>query len=250
MKGLINMWLLWFFVFLIPSGAPAGEYLAEADSLFNKGGIENYKRSIDLYIKAVEANPDDYEANWKCARANREYGKNAKRQKLENWKELCAKYGKAGMKYAEKAITLKPDKPDGPYYYGLNVGIYSDGVSILTALKEGLKNKTQKSFEKAYALDKMYDEAGPILSLGRFWAVVPWPFRDKKKALEYYREFQTTDYFNDNAEAQIYLAELLVKLIGKENKDEATAHLKKAAQSEIEYFSDWANRLLSEITKQ
>ena len=125
MKGLINMWLLWFFVFLIPSGALAGEYPAEADSLFNQGGIENYKRSIDLYIKAVEANPDDYEANWKCARANREYGKNAKRQKLENWKELCAKYGKAGMKYAEKAVALKPDKPDGHYYYGLNVGIYS-----------------------------------------------------------------------------------------------------------------------------
>jgi hypothetical protein len=38
------------------------------------------------------------------------------------------------MKYAQKAGELDPAKPEGYYYYGLNVGIYSDGVSIFTAL--------------------------------------------------------------------------------------------------------------------
>jgi hypothetical protein len=124
------------------------------------------------------------------------------------------------------------------------VGIYSDGVSILTALAEGLKNKTQNGFEKAYEMDKMYDEAGPILALGRFWAVVPWPFKNKKKALKFYREYQKTPYFAEKDEGKIYLAELLLDLRGKENKAEAKALLEEVAQSDEKYFRDWAKRLL------
>ena len=144
-------------------------------------------------------------------------------------------------------MEQEPNKPEGFYYYGLSVGIYSDGVSILTALAEGLKNKTQNGFEKAYELDKMYDEAGPILALGRFWAVVPWPFKDKKKALKLYREYQGTQYFAGKGEGKVYLAELLLALGGKENKSEAKALLEKVAQSDETYFRDWANRLLREI---
>ena len=251
MKGVnVKRFLLWFglfsvLVFIHPLSLMAEDYLSKADGLYEKGGIENYKRSIVLFLKALEENPNDYEANWKCARAYREYGEEAKRQAIEGWKKICAKYGKEGMKYALKAIEQEPDKPDGHYYYGLNVGIYSDGVSILTALAEGLKGKTQSSLEKAYELDKMYNEAGPILSLGRFWAVVPWPYKDKKKALKFYREYQKTQYFNEKAEGKIYLAELLVELKG--NKKEAKVLLEKASQSDEKYFRDWAKRLLRKI---
>jgi len=247
MKWFLSASLLFLLVFIFPLGLMAQNYLSEADALYGQGGIENYKRSVDLYLKALEVNPNDYEANWKCARAHMDYGEEAKKQNVEDWKDTCAKYGKEGMKYAQKAIEQEPNKPDGYYYYGLNVGIYSDGVSVFTALKEGLKDKTQRSFEKAYELDKLYDDAGPILALGRFWAVVPWPFKDKKKALKYYREYQATKYFAERDKGKIYLAELLLKLKGKENKAEAKALLEKVAQSDDKYFRDWANRLLAKI---
>jgi len=227
--------------------AQAGDFLSEADVLYVRGGMENYKQSITLYLKALEKTPNDYLANWKCARAYREYGEEAKRHKVEDWKDICAEYGKEGMKYAQKAMEQDPNRPEGYYYYGLNVGIYSDGVSILTALAEGLKDKTRNSFEKAYELDKMYNDAGPILALGRFWAVVPWPFKDKKKALAYYREYQGTKYFTDKDEGKIYLAELLLELKGKENEAESKILLEKVALSDDKYFRDWANRLLKKI---
>jgi tetratricopeptide (TPR) repeat protein len=232
-----------------PFAAAAVDYLAEADKIFDQGGVENYKKSIDLYIKAVEQQPDDYEANWKCARAYREYADKAKKKGVEGWKDICAQYGKAGMQYAKKAIELKPERPDGHYYYGLNVGIYSDGVSILTALSEGLKDKTQQSFEKTYAINKMYKDGGPMLSLGRFWAVLPWPFRDRKKALAYYREYQQTPYFATNTEAQLFVAELLIQMGGEENKAEAKGYLEKGLQSDDLYFKDWAERLQAELKK-
>jgi lipopolysaccharide biosynthesis regulator YciM len=202
----------------------AGDYLSEADALYEQGGMENYNRSIDLYLEVLKANPNDYGANWKCARAYREYGEEAKKQSVEGWKEICARYGKEGMKYAKKAMELGPNKPHGYYYYGLNVG-----------------------FEKAYELDKMYNEAGPILALGRFWAVVPWPYKDKKKALQYYREYQSTRYFAEKDEGKVYLAELLLNLKGKENIEEAKTLLEKASQSDENYFRDWAKRLLKTI---
>jgi len=247
MKRLLLGSLLSLFVFIFPLGLMAENYLREADALYNQGGIENYKRSIELYLKALKANPNDFEANWKCARAHMDYAEEVKKENIQEWKDICAKYGKEGMKYAQKAIKQGPNKPDGYYYYGLNAGIYSDAVSILFALKEGLKSKTQSSFEKAYELNKMYDHAGPVLALARFWAIIPWPFGDNKKALKYYREYQATRYFAEGDKGKIYLAELLLELGAKENEAEAKALLEKAAQSDDKYLSGLANKILEEI---
>ncbi len=233
--------------FAIPQALWAGPALEEADALYEKGGLENFSKAIDLYLAALKDAPGDYETNWKCARAYRDYGNISKRKKVEGWEKICAEYGKKGMAYAKKAIDIMPDKPDAHYYYGISVGIYSDGVSILTALREGLKKKTQSSFEKAYELDKMYKEAGPILSLGRFWAVLPWPLKDKKDSLKYYREYQQTSYFADNDEAHIFIAELLMDIGGSENKAEAKMLLEKAATAADPYFGDWAKRLLKDL---
>ncbi|MFC1895776.1 hypothetical protein ACFL0Q_03815 [Thermodesulfobacteriota bacterium] len=234
-------------VLLLSVFASAADYVPEADALYEKGGMENYRNAIVLYRKALATVPNDYETNWKCARAFREYGNAAKKRGVEGWEKICAEYGKEGMGYALKALEIEADKVDGHYYYGLNVGIYSDGVSILTALREGLKNKTQSSFEKAYELDKMYDEAGPILSLGRFWAVLPWPLKKKEKSLEYYREYQATAYFAQKPDGEVYFAELLIDMGGERNREEAKAMLELAAQSEDKYFSDWATRLLESL---
>lgn len=246
MQKFLGPILLFFLILGVQTDSTAVD-LSQADSVYEKGGLENYKASIELYLQAVEQNPEDFEANWKCARAYREYGEEAKKQEVAGWKKICAEYGKAGMQYARKAFELFPDKPDGHYYYGLCVGIYSDGVSILTALAEGLKDKTQSSFEKTYALDKMYDEAGPILALGRFWSVLPWPFRDRQKALRYLREFQETAYFAGKDQAKLYLAELLLAIDEDDNRQAAENLLRQAAQSDEKYYRNWAKRLLSEM---
>ena len=240
--------VLLLLVFLhTPTYILAGDILEQADTLYDKGGLENYQKTLSLCLKTLENNPDSYDFSWRCARVYRRYGEEAKREKLEGWEEICKDYGEKGMVYAQKAIELNPDKPEGHYYYSLSVGTYSDGVSILTALAEGLKGKTQTGFEKAYEVNPMMADAGPILALGRFWAVLPWPYKNKKKALEYYREYEKTPFFNQSAEGKIYLAELLLKIGGEKNKAEAESLLKKAAQSKEAYFSKWAKDILLEI---
>ena len=86
-----------------------------------------------------------------------------------------------------------------------------------------------------------------MLSLGRFWSVLPWPMRDRNKALTYLREYQATPYFKDNYEAHIYLSEVLIGLGGDKNKTEAKGLLENALKSEDAYFRDQAKRMLGEI---
>ncbi|MCB2149460.1 MAG: hypothetical protein KQI81_23470 [Deltaproteobacteria bacterium] len=231
---------------LAPFSASAGT-LTEADALYDQGGMENYQKAIAIYEALLQTAPNDFDLNWKCARAYREYGETAKKIKVDGWEKICAQYGKKGMQYGAKAIDLNPASPAGHYYYGLSVGIYSDGTGILTALKEGLKDKTQTSFEKAYELDKMYEDAGSILALGRFWAVLPWPLYNKKKSLAYYREYQQTPYFQQRDEGKVYLAELLISMGGKDNKAEARQILELAIQTHDPYFKDWAGRLMEKV---
>lgn len=240
-----------FFVFLSGSiHVSAQDALEQADILYNQGGLENYKQCLELCLQATEKNPDSYEANWRSARAYRRYGEEIKRNKLDGWKETCADYGKKGMAFARRAIELDPHRPEGHFFYGLSAGIYSDGVSILTALAEGLKGKTQNGFEKAYEINRMIDDAGPILALGRFWAVLPWPYQNKKKALAYYREYEQTPFFSQKAEGKVYLAELLLKMGGEKNRAEAESLLKTVVHSDEASFAEQAKTILAELNQQ
>ncbi|MBN2284435.1 MAG: tetratricopeptide repeat protein [Deltaproteobacteria bacterium] len=234
-----------FIVFLAPGSLMAQDYLAEGDAYFEKGGVENYGKAIEAYGKALEQDPESFEANWRMARAYRWYGEQSKRDNVTDWEDICAKYGKEGMKYAAKAIDLDPEKPEGYFWYGTNVGVYSDGVSILTALKEGLKDKTQESFEKVYAMDKEFEEAGAVLALGRFWSVLPWPLRDREKAIVYFEEFE--QYYPEKPDYLVYYAETLIGEGGKENKAKAKELLDKAVNADEKWWSDWAKRLMGDL---
>lgn len=243
-KKILLTLLFSFFVFT--SQSIANDILTKVDSLHDQKTINNYKQSIDLCLKALKKNQNDFYANWKCARSYRWYAELAKRKNMKDWEDICAKYGKEGMKYAQKAIDLQSDKPDGYYWYGLNAGIYSDGVSIITAIAEGLKDKTQNSFEKVYKFDKEYEDGGSIISLGRFWAVLPWPMNDKELSLKYFREFQKTKYFGKYPEHKIYMSELLMTLDGDDHKKEAKKLLFTLNPDE-NYFKDWKERLLADL---
>ncbi|MFW6011217.1 MAG: hypothetical protein ACOC8Q_01780 [Desulfosalsimonas sp.] len=226
----------------------AEKLMRNADALFEEGGLEDLEEMIGIYEKLLKDYPDNFESNWKIARGCRFYADLAKRLEAENWEDICAEYGKKGMEHAKKAIELEPERPEGYYYFGLCAGSYSDGVGLFTALREGLKNKTKDNLEKAYEIDKTIADGGPMIALGRFWQVVPWPYTDKEKALKYYREYQETKFFEkpDSVNARVWMAELLIDKGGSQS--EARKLLEKAIElTDDPYWEKEANRLLEEI---
>ncbi len=229
-------------IMALPVVVMAEDLIGEAKALLKQETLDSSKKALDLAVKAVQQQPQSYEANWVVAKAYRFTGDLSKKANVPNWKTICKDYGKKGMEYAEKAIALDPNKVDGHFWYACNVGTYSDGVSILTALKEGLKDKTQKGFETSYKMDKMYNDAGPVLAIGRFWSVLPWPLNDKKKALTYLEEFQK--YFPNKPEGQVYLGQAYLDV---SEKAKAKAVLEKAVASSDKYFSDMAKKMLEDM---
>jgi len=224
---------------ILPLNIMAEDLLTQADALYDN---DQFKEAADLYAKASDADPAGYDAAWKASRAYRGYCNSSKEDGVQGWEDICRQYGKVGMNYGEKAVKIAPDKVEGNFWYACCVGCYSDGVSIVTALKEGLKDKTQTSFEKSYSLNKMYCDGGPIKGLGRFWHVLPWPLRDKDKALNLLTEYNQA--FPDEVEGQVYLAETLLTAKPDGYKEKAKSLLKKASASDRTYYSSQAKKLL------
>jgi hypothetical protein len=230
------------------TGVTYSSIIQETDSLLSLGGIHHTGEALKLIEKGVAGSPGDFELHWKAASVCRDYAAALRQGGDIEWEKKSARLGKKGMVYAEKAMAIAPDSVEGYFYYGVNVGVYADGVSVLTALKEGLKGKTQSNLEKAYQINRRYKDGGPAFALGRFWAVVPWPFQDRKKALKYYREYQKLNH--DNAyweERSLNLAEFLADR-GKEHRTEARELLKKVTAGPNKYLAERAQALLEKIS--
>jgi tetratricopeptide (TPR) repeat protein len=191
--------------------------------------VPQLKADADSAVAAAIAAAGDYGANWAAAKACRLYGDEMVTQEYAGWKDLAKAAVRDGMKFGELATKLNPGGVEGWYWYGLCVGTYSDCVSILTALSEGLKGKTQKSFEMSYSINKMYDAGGPILALGRFWQVLPGiAGRDYKKAEQLFNEYLTLfGSGNDPNKDAWYYRGSLYKDTGR--ADLAKADIQKAA---------------------
>ena len=247
MKRILSCGLFILLIMLLPVGLLAANYVAEATAPMPGEGLTATSRPLSCMKRPWLKIPTAMRRTGSAPGHTENMAMKPSRKKLKAGRISVPNTAKAACNMRKKPSSLDPNKPDGHYYYGLNVGIYSDGVSIFTALAEGLKDKTQTSFEKTYEIDKMYKEAGPMLSLGRFWAVLPWPMRDRKKSLQYYREYQATQYFADNLEAHFYIGEVLYQIGGDENKAEAKGLLEKAAKSEDPFFRDKAKELLTKI---
>ncbi len=228
----------------------AEQVIKDPDALFEKEDLKDLEEMIGIYEEVLADNPDSFGLNWKIARGCRFYADLAKRLEVSDWEDICRQYGKKGMDHAKKAIELKPERPEGYYYYGLCAGSYSDGVGLFTALSEGLKNKTKDNLEKAYKIDKTFADGGPIVALGRFWQVVPWPYTDKDKAMEYYREFQETEFFENprSVNARVWMAEILIERSGNRDKEEARELIEKALElTEDPYWEKEAGKLLEKL---
>jgi len=71
---------------------------------------------------------------------------------------------------AETAIELLPDDPNSHYFHAFNLGRYSQSISIVKALSQGLGGKIQTSLENALYLQPEHADAN--IALGAYYAEV------------------------------------------------------------------------------
>jgi len=76
----------------------------------------------------------------------------------------------AAIERAEKAIEVLPDDPNSHYFHAFNLGRYSQSISIVKALSQGIGGKIQTSLENTLYLQPEHADAN--IALGAYYAEV------------------------------------------------------------------------------
>jgi hypothetical protein len=184
----------------MPTEGPAG-WKERFDELWKKRDQPGVEKQLNLVLKeALTADPVSFDATWR-------------QSALLNWQangaegDFKAGLGKAAWTAGDKAITAKPDDVHGHYNSGVGVGLYSEGVGILTALSQGLEGKFRDRLQAALRIDKDYLDGAPQVVWGRYFYKLPWPKRDVDESIKVLTE--AVKSHPRNWRAKIYLADSL-----------------------------------------
>lgn len=232
----------------------ASSALSQASATFSKAkknfDLAGMRTATEQFGKAVELDPKSYDALVGLARANAHIGYIANRNQVPGAKDMCRKYGKLGMELAKKAQGLNPNRPDAFFQEAWSISIYSDGVGVLTAVRENLMDRAKNGFQKAYNIDKNYNYGAPILGMARFYQIMPWPVKDNKKSLGYYQEFERLGYLRTDPDRDLALnnyIELMIDMGGAANKAKAKVMLQELNKSESALYRQNAQKLAKSL---
>jgi len=167
------------------------------------GTAKSAREGLKMMEDYLAQHPDDFEALWRASRfcfwiCDRTEDSNIKKE-----------FGMKGYQYGEKIMAKWPTKVEGYYYYTINLGEYGKGISIPKAIAIGLNKKFQKTGEKAIAIDKAYEQCGPLRAMGKFYYSLPWPLYSGEKSIKYLDE--AVKVCPNKIRSYHYLAETLIK---------------------------------------
>lgn len=77
---------------------------------------------------------------------------------------------KSAIARAEKAIAAYPDDPNSHYFHAFNLGRYSQSISVVKALKQGVGGKISQSLRKTLELQP--DHADAHIAMGMYHAEI------------------------------------------------------------------------------
>jgi tetratricopeptide (TPR) repeat protein len=167
----------------------------------NRDNLESARKAAALWAAELEHNPQAFDAAWKLARADYWLGGHdaeaARRAVLEN-----------GIAAAGKAIGLQPDRPEGHFWLGANMGALAESFGI----RAGLKYRTpiKKALETVLRIDPSFEQGSADRALGRWYYKVPGLFGGSEQQAE--RHLRASLAYNEHSTAShFFLAELMTK---------------------------------------
>lgn len=196
---------------LAPAEGPAG-WKEKFEELWKKRDQPGVEKELSAILQQqLTAEPRSFEANWRLAEL---YNWQADALHLDGDKK--AELGKLAWAAGDKAISARPGDVHGQYQAGTGIGLYSEGVGILTALSQGLEGKFRDRMQAALKIDKDYLDGAPQVVWGRYFYKLPWPKRDVDQSVRVLSE--AMESHPTNMRARLYLAD---SLWDNDKRDEA-----------------------------
>jgi hypothetical protein len=155
---------------------------------------------IERGAAALALDGQNFDLAWRMARASRTLAAQ------QHDGEARRRFAADGMRWAERAIELRPDRVEGYFYSMLSVGEYGETLSVGRALLAGIGGKFERAGLKAYELDRDFEDGDVMTALGRFYFVLPWPRKDLEKSRRFLEE--AVERHPDMLMSSVFLAEL------------------------------------------
>jgi tetratricopeptide (TPR) repeat protein len=191
------------FALMLAAETPApGGAAARVDELWRRrddpAALAEQKRLLDDSLSKA---PADYGLLWRAARW---YLWKSDDPDLSN--DAKSKLGKEGWALAERAVAANPAGVEGHYWAATTMGSYALGLGIVRAISQGIEGKFRAHLSRASAIDSRYAHGSIPIAWGRYYAVLPWPKYDERKAIQYYR--QALEINPNNLRARVFWADL------------------------------------------
>ena len=173
--------------------------IAQGDELYvNREDPAVAKQALDKYLEALKIDPDSYEALWRAGKVIFSIGMAARTD------EEKKKIFNDGVTYCKKAVAVNPNRVEGHFWMGVNLGKYGEARGVLKSLF--LKNDIIREMNEVVKLDEAYEGAGAYRVLGRVYYKVPGLFGGSKQKSKMYLE-KGKKICPTNTLTLIYLAE-------------------------------------------
>jgi tetratricopeptide (TPR) repeat protein len=201
-------------VLAFPAEAPAGG--DRADALYrNRAHLPDAQAAAAIWEGRLAADAADFEAAWKLARATYWLGgqlpeKDAREDAFD-----------AGIEAARKAVAARPDRPEGYFWLGANMG----GRAELGGLRVGLRYRgpIRQNLERVLAMDPAFQKGSADRALGRWYFKVPRLFGGSRRKAEAHLRASLAHHPGSIA-SRFFLAEVLE---AEDRHDEAAALLRE-----------------------
>ncbi len=186
-----------------------------ADALYaDRANLASARRAADLWTAALAADPRDFEAAWKLARADYWLGGHApaseRRAFLEN-----------GIEAGRKAAAAQPNRPEGHFWIAANMGTLAESFGLRQGLK--YRKPVKEELETALRLDPAFQQGSADRALGRWYFKVPGLFGGSHAQAEHHLR-ASLKYNPHSTASHFFLAELL---LDDGRKEEARTELQK-----------------------
>jgi hypothetical protein len=208
------------------SAAPVCAQDATPDSLYaNRADLSSATRAAEEWTMLLAADPRNFEAAWKLARADYWLGGHAAAPERRAFLER-------GIDAGRIASTLMPNRPEGHFWIAANMGALAESYGIRAGLK--YRGPIKNELETVLRLDPAFEGGSADRALGRWYFKVPALFGgSRKRAEEHLRA--SLAYDPQSTATHFFLAELV---IDDHRKDEARAELQKVIDAPVN--PEWA----------
>ena len=172
-----------------------------AEALYaNRTDPASIREAADRWRRQLAADPKDFDAAWKLARAEYWMGGHSPQGEAQSHFE-------AGIAAGRQAVAVAPERPDGHFWIAANMGTLAESFGLRAGLK--YRKPIKEELEKVLQIDPAYRQGSADRALGRWYDKVPRLFGGSEKLAEEHLK-KALAYNPNSTVTHYFLAELYV----------------------------------------